>query len=544
MRARLAVLDGDARPNLTELTPERPISIGRSRDNNIVLPGDYASRLHARLYYESGRWFVRDFGLNGTHVNESRINQVAELNDGTEIRIGEVKFKFQIEEASSSSIIRHTPIERLNDSAAPSTNHTRLGIDDLTALNQFMTAAAEAKDSFTLTRLAIHSIFYQTGAALVGFFNLDPNEPLAKVILPESGVVDEHLCRQLTRRMHRDHRLVWMAEDTAATLPTNGIFHTTFDDALALPVKTTNKAIGSIHAYKSNGYFTEKDKRYAEGVTRFASFILESLRSRRVLEAENARLKSRLPDGDELLGDSPRMVALREELARAVLQPKPILFQGESGVGKESAALAAHRRSSRKTGPFVPVRCTTTPSAVLEAELFGYRKGAFSGAEKDHPGLVALADEGTLFFDEIADLPFDCQSKLVKLIESRTFRPIGATYDVRVDVGLMAATQRNLELEVQQGRFRPELLSLINQSAIVVPPLREHAEDVPHLVQFFLDRIGGESRQSLLLESEAIRFLREQPWPGNVRQLLCILEAAASRAPDDLITLESLRSLF
>jgi two-component system, NtrC family, response regulator HydG len=554
MRARLAVLHGDAHPNEVDLAPDRPISIGRSRDNTVVLPSeDQASRLHARLYFENGRWLIRDFGLNGTKIDDARVNQVAELSDGSEIRIGTVRFRFNLPDPRSANgsnpgsgarpatvADRGPSAETLGNSRA-----VRWTPEELTALNQFMTTAAEARDVPELARTAVQSLFYQTGAALVGLFTLDPTDPVPKALWPEAGKVDDHLARQLTRRVQRDHRLVWLAEDTACTLPTatapgTGIYA----DALALPVKAGGKVCAAVHLCKTGGYFSDRDRKFAEAVAQFAGPIWRGLKARRVLEAEVTRLRAILPDGDELVGDSPAMVTLRTELGRAAAGPRPMLLVGEPGSGKDVAAREAHRRGPRADGPFVIARSAAGPAGLIAAELFGFRKGALSGAEKDHPGLVALADDGTLYLDEVADLPADCQGRLLQLLERRTYRSAGATQDSRADVKVIAATRKDLAAEVRAGRFRTDVYALLKANEVVLPPLREHADDVPLLAQVFLDRLGAEARREWALTPEAVRLLKARSWPGNVRQLKTVLAHAAAATRGDTITDADLKALL
>lgn len=551
MQARLAVLDGNALPTTVDLTPERPISIGRSRDNTVVIPNeDQASRLHARVYFENGRWLLRDFGLNGTRIDSARVNQVAELADGNEIRIGSVRFRFQLPDQSRSSKSGSSTIDVLVKSDTRAVNpasaaNARWKAEELTALHQFMVSAVDAKEIPELGRIAVQSLFFQTGAAFAGLFTLDPTDPMPRVVWPETAKIDDQLARQLTRRVQRDHRIVWLAEDTAATLPTlSGTMSSLYADAMALPLKSGRQVHGAIHIYKSGGYFSERDRKFAEAIAGFAASVWRGLKGRRVLEAEVSRLKATSPDGDELLGDSPTMVTLRTQLAQAAAGPRPVLFYGEPGVGKEVAARQAHRRGPRADTPFVTVRCATIAAGLLESELFGYRKGAFSGADRDHTGLVAQADDGTLYFDEISDLSADCQAKLLKLIERRTYRPVGATYDSRADVKVMAATRKDLAAEVRAGRFRADLHGALKTTEVALPPLREHAEDVPHLAQFFLDRLAAECRREWTLSPEAVRLLRERPWPGNVRQLKSVLGHAAAAVTGDAITDEDLRGIL
>jgi Nif-specific regulatory protein len=550
MRARLAVVDGDASPNVLDLVPERPISIGRSRDNTVVLPHEeQASRLHARLYFEGGRWLLRDFGLNGTRVDNARVNQVTELADGNEIKIGSVRLQFRLPDPGRSSGPQPAATVADRSGSSDTLNGSRPGlrwtVDELSALNQFMSAAVEAREPTELARAAIQSLYYQTGATLAGLFAIDPTDPVPKAIWPDSAKLDESLARQLTRRLHRDHRPVWLAEDTAATMANvTASFHTTFADALALPLKSAGRVLGAFHLYKASGYFSDRDRKFAEAIATHAAHVLRGLRSRRSLEADTARLRAALPDGDEMVGDSPAMIALRAELIRGVAGAKPMLLRGEPGVGKNLAAREAHRRGPRADAPFVLVRCTATPDALLEAELFGYRKGALSGADKDLAGHVALADDGTLFLDEIADLPQECQAKLLRLIESKTYKPLGATYDSRVDVKVMAATRCDLDAEVKAGRFSADLAAAFQATEVVIPPLRSHPDDIRHLAQYFLDRISAEYRREWLLTPQAVRYLRQRSWPGNVRQLRCVLAHAALTVTGDDITDTDLQFLL
>ena len=194
-----------------------------------------------------------------------------------------------------------------------------------------------------------------------------------------------------------------------------------------------------------------------------------------------------------------------------------MLVQGESGSGKELVALALHRNSRRADGPLVVVNCAAIAPTLLEAELFGYKKGAFSGADRDHPGLFQQADEGTLFLDEVGELSLECQAKLLRVIEGKAFRPVGATADVKVDVRIVAATHRDLEKEVKAGRFRQDLLFRLRVIQIRVPPLREHPEDIPELAGFFLAKVVGrvppelQAHQRRDAEAPGLRLAGQRP---------------------------------
>jgi two-component system, NtrC family, response regulator HydG len=250
------------------------------------------------------------------------------------------------------------------------------------------------------------------------------------------------------------------------------------------------------------------------------------LRTRRQLEAENSRLRGHLPrSGDELVGDSLPMKQLRQQIERMAPRPGTMLIVGESGSGKELVALALHRQSPRHDAPLVTVNCAAIAASMSEGELFGSRRGAFTGAERDRKGYFQQADEGTLFLDEIGDLSLECQAKLLRVIEGKGFLPVGAEKEVKPDVRVIAATHRNLERDVREGRFRQDLFFRLG-IPIRVPALRDRREDIPALVRHFLGRLVPEYRPQIRLTEAAMQRLQEHAWPGNVRQLLLVLENA------------------
>jgi Nif-specific regulatory protein len=292
--------------------------------------------------------------------------------------------------------------------------------------------------------------------------------------------------------------------------------------------------------YRSGRAFAERDVRFIEAVGGFLAHGLEILRTRRTLEAENSRLRIHTPAADDIIGGSNAVILLRQQILRAAPQPFTVLVQGESGSGKELVALALHRNSRRAEGPLVVVNCAAIAPTLLEAELFGYKKGAFSGADRDHPGLFQQADEGTLFLDEVGELSLECQAKLLRVIEGKAFRPVGATTDLKVDVRIVAATHRDLDKEVKAGKFRQDLLFRLKVIQIRVPPLREHPEDVPELAAFFLAKVSGECRRNFKLTTAAMRKLQAHTWPGNVRQLRAAIESAAVMSEGDTIDADAI----
>jgi len=247
------------------------------------------------------------------------------------------------------------------------------------------------------------------------------------------------------------------------------------------------------------------------------------------LEDENQRLRASMGE-ETLVYRSEAMAKVAELLRKAGPAPTPVLITGESGTGKEIAARTLHRYYAGGDGekkPYVSVNCPAVPESLLESELFGYRKGAFTGAARDRKGKVELASGGTLFFDEIGDLPPPIQPKLLRLLENKTYEPLGSSAVRRVDVRILCATNRDLRLMVREGRFREDLFYRINAITLVIPPLRDRVEDIPVLVEHFVDKYSRELGKSLEKPgNELIDLFVAYPWPGNVRELKNVIERA------------------
>ncbi len=242
------------------------------------------------------------------------------------------------------------------------------------------------------------------------------------------------------------------------------------------------------------------------------------------LEGEDAAAQRQTPR--VLVGHSPALLRLTSLLYRAAPTQTTILIEGESGVGKECVANFIHNYSSRSTGPFVVVDCGALGESLIESELFGYEKGAFTGATQRKQGLIEAAHGGTLFIDEIGELPLELQTKLLRVLETGTLRRLGGTEYIQVDVRFIAATHRNLLRMVEEGRFRQDLYYRLAAFPVTIPPLRERKEDIPALAEYFLGMMEEGERQ-LPLSSEVIEALLSYDYPGNIRELRNILERAA-----------------
>jgi DNA-binding NtrC family response regulator len=275
--------------------------------------------------------------------------------------------------------------------------------------------------------------------------------------------------------------------------------------------------------------------------------LMARLTERRLLRREVSSLRSRLGEQlplKELIGATPQMARVKEVVAKMATTDSPVLIEGESGTGKDLVAAAIHRLSSRSKRPFIPVNCGAVPPDLLESEFFGHVRGAFSGAVADHLGLFRSADGGTIFLDEVAELPPPLQVKLLRVLEEKEIRPVGSARSYTVDVRVVAATNRLLEQAVKDGTLRTDLFYRLDVVRIVMPPLRERKGDIPALVSYFLRQLNQRfARDVRGLTPEATAALVAYHYPGNVRELENLLERAYALGAREQITLADLPAL-
>lgn len=275
--------------------------------------------------------------------------------------------------------------------------------------------------------------------------------------------------------------------------------------------------------------------------------LMQRVMERRFLRGEVDSLRTRLGEElalNELIGASPAMERMREVIGKVAVTDSPVLIEGETGTGKELVAAAIHRLSGRAKSPFIAVNCSAIPPDLLESEFFGHVRGAFSGAVVDALGLFRGAHEGTLFLDEIAELPPALQVKLLRVLQEMQVRPVGSTKAYTVDVRVIAATNRNLERAMTDGKFRQDLFYRLNVIRITLPPLRERREDVPALVNHFLRRFNRRFRRDVRgITADALAALTAHDFPGNVRELENLIERAFAMGAREQIALADLPSL-
>ena len=314
---------------------------------------------------------------------------------------------------------------------------------------------------------------------------------------------------------------------------------------VAVPMRVKDRCVGVIEIINKagGGSFTDEDLQWLEIFATQAAIAVQNARSLEKVKEEIYLLQDKIQAErgyHTFIGSSK---AIREKLdiaLRAAQTDSSVLLLGESGVGKELFAEQIHLRSPRANAPLIRVNCAALPESLLESELFGHVKGAFTGATNDRRGRFELADGGTIFLDEIGDLPLSLQVKMMRVIQSKTFERVGGAEPVKSDVRIIAATNKDIEREVEEGRFRADLYYRLNVLPIYIPPLRERREDIPLLADFFLKRFNREIKKQISgFSPEAMDLLLSFAWPGNVRELENAIERAVVTAQADLLTPEA-----
>ncbi len=315
---------------------------------------------------------------------------------------------------------------------------------------------------------------------------------------------------------------------------------------LCVPLKLKDKTIGVLEVINKigGGSFTAGDQGLLETFSNLAAIAIENARAYQDMKFENINLRKELSNGKvraKFIGES-RQIKEKLEMADQVAETNTtVLLLGESGTGKELFAEHIHYRSERRSKPFIKVNCAAIPDNLIETELFGHVKGAFTDAVTDKMGKFELANEGTIFLDEIGELSYNVQSKLLRVLQDHIIQRVGGTTSKQVDLRLIAATNKNLYEEVKQNRFREDLFFRLNVFPIFIPPLRERKEDIPLLAEYFLNRFNHELKKNINgFSNEVLNILSRYYWPGNVRELQNVIERSVVLCKDEKITRKDL----
>jgi transcriptional regulator with GAF, ATPase, and Fis domain len=555
-RLRLTVLEEGTR---TELAYEQaPIRIGRSIDNDVRLQGKLVSRQHCRIEREGDAWFVVDLeSANGTLLNGERVQRAA-LSSGDELVLSGTRLLVQIESTPAPAAPPGTAAGLATLTGGESRERS-----SLRAFANIARSLSGESDLPVLLRLVVDSAI-QLLKAERGFLLLeDEDQRLQPRVARQHDQSDilapgSRLSMGVARNVYERGRPVLSVDagrdERFAGMPS--VEDLRLRSVLCVPIRGEGKVQGVLYLDNrlQQGAFTEDDLDLAELFGDQASIALRNARQLTGLKERNrqleesrlhvARLNEQLGrkvrdrdaelsvvraelsrargryDYHEIVGASGAMQKLFQHLDRVVESDLAVLIQGESGTGKELIARAIHFNGRRKDKPFVSENCAALPDSLLESELFGHTRGAFTGADRAKKGLIEQAHGGTLFLDEIGDMSAEMQKKLLRVLQEGEVRPVGATMSVKVDVRLLAASHRDLEELVKEGKFREDLYYRIKVLQVDLPPLRERVEDIPLLAEALLARAAREAqRPAPLLTPEALAALSRCRWSGNVREL-------------------------
>jgi len=591
--AYLVIREGSKWTDVFRLVPGRTVTIGRAPTNQIVIKDERCSRNHAEIFQVQDRWTIRDLdSRNGTLVSGQRITGDHVLTAGDIIRIANCQLAFvhDISEAfvergaPSSGAIGPTTEETVTDTVVGSEaqpGEISAEIVDRRRRVQWLgdPSAGTPRREATATRLcrlafqlaAERDIGSLTMRALEGLLEsprvdagailLAPRETTSLVSAKQldivacrgkGGVEYRRVSDFLAATVFREGEAILarnVADDSRLNLrDSRGLVAAS--GVICAPIREEGRFWGLVHLYSiaSERVPDTDDLEFTLAVADNLALALANLERQRQLaddllekNDEIARLRSQLSSECTLIGSSPALLKVQQEIARVAQTRATVLIRGESGVGKELVARAIHFASPRRKGPFVCLNCAALSESLLESELFGHERGAFTGATERKIGKFEAAHQGTLMLDEIGEMSPQLQAKFLRVLEGHPFERVGGSTPIKVDVRVIAATNRDLEKAVNEGRFRRDLYFRLHVVEIHVPPLRKRPEDIEELAQHFLARFNAETGRKIRgFTPAAMEHLRSYRWPGNVRELKNAIERAVVLARGDLIDVDDL----
>jgi transcriptional regulator with GAF, ATPase, and Fis domain len=530
---------------IVRVVKDGPLVLGRDPSNQLEVGDPAVSRKHCSVSEISTDVFeIADLDShNGTFVNGSRVSRKT-IQHGDRIRIGNSEFVFltgpdeQTSPLSSHSGTAELRTMSLDRSGLP-TGDSWVGrmARDLTAFFKIANMINSTRDAHGLQSELLElicEVIPASQAAIVLHQNVseEPSPPCKwnrKDFALQEMVIRDELVKQAI--WEHCAVVVEAAETTSA------------QNVLCVPLVAVEKILGVIYLCSpaSSLAFGEDHAYFLSAVARIAAVTLENLSTLDSLKAENQRLQAEAKADRSLIGESRPMRRVSEFIGRVARGDSTVLIRGESGTGKELMARAIHANSERLDKPFIAVNCAAIPEALLESELFGHEKGAFTGAVATKKGKFDVAGEGTLFLDEIGELAPLLQAKLLRVLQQREFERLGGNRLLPFNARVLAATNKNLEEAIKTGGFRQDLYYRLNVVSVVMPPLREHREDIPLLALHFANKYAEKCHRSFKgIDAEARALLMQYSWPGNVRELENAIEHAIVLGLTDEILAEDL----
>ncbi|MBV9957608.1 MAG: sigma 54-interacting transcriptional regulator [Acidobacteria bacterium] len=553
MNPRLTAIGGPLKGTVFTLT-EAEVTIGRESSNGLCIADSSVSRRHCQIKRDGDEHTIFDLdSLNSTFVNDLPVKQ-RQLAHGDRIKIGDSLFLFHLFETdipTSSSKVhfddrpstsRDTMRVRVEDSV-------QLMARDLCALMKISAAINSIHQLDELQKQLLELIFEvvpaQRGAILLR--EEDGEEFSTLFGLDREAGMDAtvRVSRTIAQQVLQDGVSILSNEvaESDAFADVESVIASQMQSVLAVPLVLFEKVLGVVYLYTTDpaACFAEDHLQLVTAIVNIAAVALQNVRHIESLESENRELRASFNLEHNMVGESDSMQELYQLISRIAPTDSTVLIRGESGTGKELAARAIQLNSPRATKPFVAVNCAALTESLLESELFGHEKGAFTGAIAQKKGKLEMADGGTIFLDEIGELAPLLQAKLLRVLQEREYERVGGTRTIKVDLRLIAATNKDLEEAIRRGEFRQDLYYRLNVVALLMPALRERREDIPLLANFFVEKYGHKCRQrAMKISKEARARLLGYDWPGNVRELENAIERAVVLSSTDIIMPEDL----
>jgi Nif-specific regulatory protein len=557
----LIVREGPGRGTAYELVDDTT-KIGRDPGNAVQIPSETISRTHAeivrRVEGDAETWTVRDLqSRNGVLVNGARVES-ATLSSGDEIRLGDAVLNFIEREFDTLEI---TDADGAADLAVrseaavqrPAGARQTLAMDlhppkRLLALLELAQVAGAAKSYPELFGAVVTAIERDLQPHRTVPILFDEQKGLLRPWVSQRGEFDRHLSKMPISstivnyvRKHRIAILSEAAEKDERLRDAQSIAAHRITSAMCAPILIGDRLLGELYVdrFGDAERFTKADLELLVAFAALAAVAIENVRVREEVGRERYVREREARGLYDIVGQCEPMERVFRFIAKAAPTEAGVLIEGESGTGKELVARAIHLNSPRRHQPFEAVNCAAMAPTLLESELFGHVRGAFTGADRDRPGRFELADGGTLFLDEIGELPDGSQSKLLRVIENGELRRVGDIKDRKVNARVIAATNKMLAEEVARARFREDLYFRLNVLKISLPPLRERPGDVRVLAEHFLKQFAETcGRPALRFEADVWPLFESYPWPGNVRELRNAIERMVVMAEGDALRLE------
>ena len=535
MQPRLLVISGSKTGTVRPLI-DGHLTIGLDASDELCPMDAAGSRRQCTIDQVGEEFEIVDPGShNGTFVNAVPVRHKFIVHGDT-IRVGKSELvflvhddekagtaKIRLSDAASVSSIKTIPVAH---TAATPTFADQVGhmARDLAALLRISNIINSIRDLELLQRELLRLIFEVIPAAsgavlLLPDLDEDPSSIVAWSRQPGAEKPIE-IQRELVQRA------IWERTAILTDAPAGS---SEMRNVLSLPLVAVEKTIGVIYltSRRPAPPFREDHIHFLDSVSRIAAVTLKNILALDALRSENKQLKAELNSDGRLVGESRQIRQVEEFIARVAKSESTVLIRGESGTGKEVVARAIHQTSPRADRPFVAINCAAIPETLFESELFGYEKGAFTGAAGMRKGKLEAAADGALFLDEIAELPSPMQAKLLRVLQQKEFERVGATHLIPFKARVLAASNKNLEQAIKAGEFRQDLYYRLNVVSVHVPPLREHREDISLLALYFAAKYAEKSKRPFKgISLVARRLLMGYSWPGNVRELENAIEHA------------------